>query len=117
VLGLIADNVRPKLSIWTKSVTVLAQALREIEDDGLGEEVELFRQSDERFASLRLHVRRIDDRKPPSCEPFSHDLVEEIEGVAGRRLIVLVIRNERPAEVRRDDFCQQKVLACERRFA
>src|SRR5258708_24048368 len=106
-----ANTMRPKLPIRAKSIAILAQPLGKIDDDGLGKEVKLLRQSDERLASLRLDICGIDHGKSSSRESLSNDLVQEVEPVPCGGLIVLVVRNKRPAKVRRDDLCRKEVLS------
>ncbi len=88
LLGLVADDMRPKLPVRAKHAAILAEALREIEDDGLGEEVELLGQRDQRLPCLGLNVGRIDDGQASASEPLAHVLMQKIEGVARRRLVV-----------------------------
>jgi hypothetical protein len=99
LLGLIADDMRPKLAIRSMSVAILAEPLRQVEDDRLSEEVVLLRQGNERFASLRLDICGIDHRQPSSSEPLPNDLVQKVECVPGGGLIVLIVGDKRSAEV------------------
>jgi hypothetical protein len=75
LLGLIADDMRPKLAIRAKSVAILTQTLGQIEDDGLGKKVVLLRQSYELLASLRLDIGGVDHRQPSPGEPLPNDLM------------------------------------------
>ena len=88
---MVANDVRTKLPVGTKHVAVLAYALGEIEDDGLCKEMELLRQRDQRLSCLRLHIGGVDYRQTTTSEPLAHDLMQKIEGISGRRLVVLVI--------------------------
>jgi hypothetical protein len=111
LLGLIANNMWSKLPIRAKSISILAQPLGEIKDNGLGEEVELLRESDEGLASLRLDIRSIDYGESSTRESLPNDLVQEIECVPRGGLIVLAVRNKRPAKVRGNYLCREEVLA------
>jgi hypothetical protein len=91
--------MRPKLPIRAKSIAILAQPLGKIKDNGLGEEVVLLRESNEGLASLRLDIRGIDYGESSPRESLPNDLVQEIERVLRGGLIVLAVRNKRPAEV------------------
>jgi hypothetical protein len=52
LLGLIADDMRPKLAVRSKSIAILAEPLRQVEDDRLGEELVLLSQGNERFSEV-----------------------------------------------------------------
>src|SRR5580704_119038 len=101
----------PKLPIRAMSIAILAQPLRKIKDNGLGEDVELLRESDEGLASLRLDIRSVDNGESSTRESLSNDLVQEIERIARGGLVVLVVRNKRPAKVRGNYLCREEVLA------
>jgi hypothetical protein len=111
LLGLVANNMRSKLPIRAKSIAILAQPLGKIKDNGLGKDVELLRESDEGFASLWLNIRSINYGESSTRESLSNDLVQEIERVPRGGLVVLVVRNKRPAKVRRNYLCREEVLA------
>ena len=66
---------------------------------------------------LRLDVRRVDDRQPARGQPLARDEVERPRRRRSSRLVVLVVRDERPAEVGREHLGRPEVLARERRLA
>ena len=73
-----------------------------------------------RPASLRasaLHVGRVHDGQPPAPQPLAGDVVQEVEGVGGRGLVVLVIGDQAAAEVGRDDLGRRKCSRGEGRLA
>jgi hypothetical protein len=114
LLGLIANDVRPELPVRTKYVAILTHSLREVEDNRLCEEMKLLCQRDQRLPCLWLDVSCVDYRQTATSEPLAHDFVQQVEGIADSRLVVLVIGYERTAEVRGDDFCRQEVLSAKR---
>ncbi len=67
-------------------------------------------QRDQRLARLHLHIRRVYDRKLPAREPPARDEVQGGERVVGRRLVVLVVRDQAAAMVRRQHFGGLEVL-------
>ena len=82
-----------------------------------GSAVELSRQRDQRLARLGLHVGGIDDREQAAREPLRRDEVQHLEGVTGRRLVVLVVGDQAAARVGRKHFGWLEVLAGERGLA
>ena len=54
------------------------------------------RQLDQRLARLRLHVGGVDDRQAAGGQTLGGDEVQRLEGVAGRRLVVLVVARPGP---------------------
>ena len=76
LLRLVANDVRAELPVRTKRVAVLADALREIEDNGLCEEMKLLRQRDQRLSCLWLHIGRIDYGQAAASEPLANDLMQ-----------------------------------------
>jgi hypothetical protein len=65
----------------------------------------------QRFAGRALHVGRVDDGEARLLEALRDDEIEDGEGVGGRRLVVFVVGDEAPAEVRGDDRGWGKVPA------
>ena len=53
------------------------------------------RELDERLPRLGLDVGGVDDGQPPAREPLRRDEVQHLEGVLRRRLVVLVVGDER----------------------
>jgi len=99
LLGLVTNYVRTKLPVRPADIPVLAETFRQIEDDGNREEVIFLRQGDQALARLRLDVGRIYDGQTPASEPLPYDGMEQVESITGDRLVVLIVRDERPAEV------------------
>ena len=54
--------------------------------------------------SLFLHVGGIDNGQPASRKAFGGDEMQQVKGIGGGRLIVLVITNQTSAEVGREHF-------------
>lgn len=110
------DDVGAEGPVGPRRVSLVAEPLGEVEDDRQWEAVELACEGDERLSGLGLDVRRVDHREPPGGEPLLRDEVEDLERVVRRPLVVLVVRNETAAEVRREDLGRQEVLPRERRL-
>jgi len=64
-------------------------------------------------AILRPDIRRVDDCEQPILQPLASDVVENIEGAFGRRLVVLVVGHEPAAIVGREHLGRLEVLARE----
>ena len=64
-----------------------------------------------------LDVGGVDDRQPAQRQPLGGDEPEDLEGVLGDGLVVLVVAHHPPAGVRREDFRGQEVPAGERALA
>jgi hypothetical protein len=114
---LVADHVRAEVAVGPAAVAVLTEPLRQVEDDCDRQEVVLARERDERRAVLALDVGRVDDREPTGLHSLGGDVVEELEGRLGRRLVILVVGDEAAAEVGREHLRRQEVRARERRLA
>jgi hypothetical protein len=114
---LVADHVRAEGTVGPVAVALLAEALRQVEHDRDGQEVVPARQLDQRPPRLRLDVGRVDDRQTAPGHPRAGDVVEELEGVVGRVLGVLVVGDQPAAEVGRHDLGRAEVGAGERRLA
>ncbi len=111
---MVANDLRPELSVWTKRVAILTHALREVEDNRLCEEMKLLCQRDQRLPCLWLDIGCVDYRQTTTSEPLAHDLMQQVEGISGCRLVVLIIGYKRTTEVRGDDLCRQEVLSAKR---
>ena len=68
-------------------------------------------------AGVALHVGRVDDGQPAGGEPLAGDVVQHVEGVGGRRLVVLVVGDQAAAEVAGEHLGGTEVLAREGRLA
>jgi hypothetical protein len=62
----------------------------------------------------RLDVGGVDHREATALESFGGEVEEDVEGVSGRFLAVLVVGDETAAGIRGDDFGRQEVLAGQR---
>ena len=115
--GLLTDHVRAEGSFRPIAISILAQALGQVEDDRDRQDVVLPGERDERLARLSLHVGRIHHRELSAREPPAGDEVQGRESVIGRRLVVLVIGDQAAAIVRRQHFRGLEVLPSKRRLA
>lgn len=109
LLPLPRDHMRAERPVRASLVTVETNPLRRIQHDRDRQYVVLARQGHQLLTRFRLHVRRVDDGQPPGREPFARDVVEYVERVLRRRLLVLVIGDEPAAEVARDHLSSEKV--------
>ena len=64
-----------------------------------------------------LHVGRIDHRQPSSRQPLSRDEVQNLESVFAGRLIGLIVGNQAPAVIGRNNLRAQEMLPRKRRLA
>jgi hypothetical protein len=96
---LIADDVRTEIPVGSGPVAVLAYPLGQVENDGDREHMVLAGERHERLASLWLDVRGIDNRQLRASEPPRGHEMERRKRVVSRRLVVLVVRNERAESI------------------
>ena len=69
------------------------------------------------LAVFRSYVGGIHHHQAAGREALFGDVVQNIEGIMGRALIVFVIGDEAPAEVGREDLRRLEVLFCEGRLS
>ena len=110
---LLADDVRAEVPVVPAAVPLLADLLRQVEDDGHRQAVVFPGKLDERLAGLGLDIGGVDDRQSPQGQPLAGDEVQHLEGLVRHRLVVLVVADHAPAGVRREDLGRQEVLAGE----
>src|SRR5215471_7916081 len=113
---LTADNVCAEVAIGSGSVTCHAHLFWYIEDDRGWQHVVLTCQRDQCLARIALHIGRIDDRQPTSLQPLANDVMQQIERLDCGGLVVLVVRDQAAAEVRRDDLRGTEVRSAEGRL-
>lgn len=111
LLRLISHHVRPKLPIRSAGIALVTEPFRHIENDGDREDVVLARDLDQRFAGFRLNVRCVDHREPATAQALVGDRMNQIEGLSGRGLIILIVSDEAAAGMGRDNLRGEKVLA------
>ena len=109
--------MRAKLAVGAADVAILAEPLRKIKDDGNGKQMVLARQLDQRLSRLRLHVCGINHGELAAAQPLAHNGMKQIECIIGRRLVVLVVRDQGAACIRRHNLSRQEVLASKGGFA
>jgi hypothetical protein len=117
LIALPADDVRAEVAIGAGGVPRYADALGHVEHDRDGQHVMLTGQCDELAACVGLHVGGVDDAEPPGGQPLTDDVVQHVERIRGRRLVVLVVGDQTTAEVGGDDLGRLEVRAGERRLA
>jgi hypothetical protein len=72
---------------------------------------------DQSLSRARLHVGGVDHGEQPAPQPLAHDVVQQVEGVDGGGLVVLVVADDGPAVVGGDHLAGREVLAGEVRLA
>jgi hypothetical protein len=100
LLRLIPDYVWPEVSIRAVSIALLAQLLREIEDERHRQNMKFARKFYQRLARVRLNIGGVNCRELPQSKPLPGDEMKDFERIASDRLIILVVGNEAAAEVR-----------------
>lgn len=91
--------------------------LRHVQHDGDGQHVVLLRQLDQLTAGVLLHAGGVDHRATAGREPLARDVVQDVEGVPCRALVVLVVGDQTSAEVGGDDLGGLEVAVGERGLA
>jgi hypothetical protein len=114
--SLIPNDVVSEIPVRPASVPLSANPLGHIQNERDWNAMELARELHEGFPRLHLHIRRIHHREPPGLQPLCGDEPQDLECSAGRCLIVLVVRHESAAVVRRQDLRRQKMPARKRRL-
>ncbi len=94
-------------------VALGAHRLGHVEHDGYGEYVVALGQVDQLPPCVGLHAGRVHDGATARGEALAGDVVQDVEGVLGGALVVLVVRDEAAAEVGRDDLGRLEVPAGE----
>ncbi len=114
---LLPDDVRAERPLWPLPVAILAETFRHVQHDGDGEAMVSASQLNERLARLRLDIRGVDDGQPAERQPLGGDEVQDLEGVAGDGLVILVVADHAPAGVGGENLGRQKMPARERTLA
>ncbi len=114
---LLTQDMTSERTVRAGRVTRDAGRLGNIEDDRHGEHVMPPGQLDERLARARLDIGGIGDREPAGGQPLARDEMQHLEGVAGGRLVILVVADQPAAEIRRDHLGGKEVPRGERRLA
>ena len=100
----------PKVPLRPVTIALLAQPLGQVENDRDGQDVILSGERDEGLPRLDLHVGRVHDRELPAREPPARDEMQRGERVGRGRLVVLIVRDEAAAIVRRQHLGGLEVL-------
>ncbi len=94
-------------------VALGADLLGHVQDDGDGQDVVLAGELDELPAGVGLDAGGVDDGQAAGGEALAGDVVQDVEGVPARALVVLVVADEAAAVVGGDDLGRFEVLAGE----
>ena len=106
--------MRPKHPILAIPVPFVTDLFWKIQHDGNGQAVIFPGESHQRGSCLRLDIRGINNGHPPPCQPLGRNIVQNVEGVVGRRLIVLIVTHQPTAVIGGEHFARQKMLTCKR---
>src|SRR5262249_18380839 len=98
-------------ALIAESIALPTDLLGQVQNNGDRKAVVPPGEGDKRLTRFRLHVGGVDDRQAPQLQPLRGDEVQDLEGVFGHRLIVLLVADHGSAGVRRQDFGRQEVLA------
>ena len=79
--ALLPDHVRAEVAVGSALVPLLADLLRQVEDNGHRDAVELTRDLDERLARFGLDVRGVNDGQPAQRQPLAGDFVQQRESL------------------------------------
>ena len=77
----------------------------------------LARECNEWLARLWLHVCGINHCQFAGCQTLGGNEVQDLKGIFCRRLVVVIIRNQRAAEIGGDDLSRFEVCGGKRRLA
>ncbi len=88
---LAADDMSAEISFWTGGVTGGAYLARDIQHDRHREHVMGPGEFDELLPRFGLHVRGVHHGQPPGGQSLARDVVQHVECVTGRGLVVLVV--------------------------
>ena len=114
---LVADDVRAELAVGAQLVALMRDLLARVDDDGDGHRMVALGQPDQLRAVLLAHVGRVDDDQPAALQARLGDIMDELEGVVGRVVAVLVVVNEAARGVRRHDLGRLEMPRREGRLA
>src|SRR6266852_2003595 len=110
LLRLLANHMWPKISIRPAAIALLTKLFRQIEDDCNRDTVVLPGEFDNRLTRLGLDIRRIDHHEFSRRQTLPGNEVQNLESILRRRLVILVIRNQPAAEIRRQNLRGSKML-------
>jgi hypothetical protein len=115
--ALARHHMAGQVAVGPRGVARDRHRLRHVEHDGHGQHVLVLGELDELGARPRLHVGGVHDREQAAPQPRTDDVVQEVEGVGGGRLVVLVVGDDRAAVVRGDHLGRPEMPAGEVRLA
>src|SRR5262249_21302337 len=101
ILCLLPNDMRPKRTVGALPVAFLTYIRREIEHDRGNQHVVITSKLDERDPIFKLDACRVDNRQTAGTKPLTGDVMQDVESVRRRRLIVIVIRSKSATKVRR----------------
>ena len=88
---MVPNHVWAEIPVLPRAIAFLAQLLRQIKDNRHGQDVIVAGKLHQRFPCLRLDIGGIDDDKPPAYQPLGRNKVQDLKGVFGGSLAVLVV--------------------------
>ena len=100
VIDLPPNDMGAEFPVAAVRIAVVAEPLRQVEDNGDRQHVVGLRQRHQRLSCLRLDVRRVNHRQLPSLQSFAGDEIQSLERIRRGCLVVFIIADESAAKVR-----------------
>src|SRR5258708_5919500 len=117
LLRLLANYMLPEISIGPAAIAFLTKLFWQVEYDCNWDAVVLPGKLDNRLSCLGLNIRGINHDKFCRRESFRSDVMKNFKRIFRGSLVVFVVRNESPAEIRRENFRGTEMLPGKTRFA
>ena len=110
VAVLTGDHVGAELPVRPGGVALGGDLLGYVEHDRVDQHVVLAGQLDQRLAGRLLDAGGVDDGEQPAAQPGADEVLQHVEGVLGRGLVVGVVGHQAAAVVAGDDLPGREVL-------
>lgn len=113
---LLPNDVRPEVAILPSTVSLFANLFGQVEYQGYRKTMKFLCQPDQRLAGFRLDICGVHHGQMSQSQPFAGNKMQQFKRLVRNRLIVFIVGNHAPANVRRENFRRQKVLSGESAF-
>jgi len=110
---MVAHHMRTEVAVGTRRVALLAEAPRQVQDDGDGQRMVFAGQANEIGAVFAADVGGVHHGQQPARQAFPGDELHQLEGLRGCCLAGGVVAHHAPAGVGRDHLRRREVLARE----
>jgi hypothetical protein len=111
------DHLPPERAVRSRFGAFPGHGLRYVEDDRHRQDVVLARDLDQSGPGVRLQVGGVHDGQPAGGQALAGHVVQYVESVAGRRLVVLVVGDQAPEVVRGEHLGRPEMGPGEGRLA